>query len=96
MGENKRSVYISTAFIIMIVIGSSLIKHGLDMEKNMTPIYSYTAQKSDNYEVLLKPNTFYTTEKLPAGGYYASNSIKSYLIDLKYNLKGDRKTGCPS
>ena len=92
MRKNKRSIYTITAFLIMIIMGSAFIKQGLDMEKNMTPIYSYTAQKSDNYEVLLKPNTFYTTEKLPAGGYYASNSIKSYLIELRYNFKGDRKT----
>ena len=92
MRKNKKSVYTIIAFLIMIIIGSAFIKQGLDMERNKTPIYSYTVQKSDNYEVLLRPNTFYTTEKLPEGGYYASNSIKSYLIELKYDLKGDRKT----
>lgn len=70
------------------IIGIALIKQGISYGENITPIYSYTAQKSDNYEIILKPNKFYTTPTLPSGGYYASKSINNISINLKYELEG--------
>ncbi len=87
MEKRKRYYIIITS---MIIVGIIFIEFGLNFEKNKTPIYSYTAQKSDHYEVLLKPNVFYETETLPSGGYYTSNSIKSYNINFLYDFKGDR------
>ena len=89
--EKKKKIII-TLIITMIIVGITLIKFGNDIEKNQEPIYSYTAEKSDEYEVLLKPNTFYDTERLPSGGYYVAKSIKEYIINLNYKLKGSKKT----
>ena len=90
--NNNKINYVIIFFIItMIILGVIFIKLGLDFEKGVTSIYSYTAEKSDDYVVLLKPNTFYASETLPSGGYYASQSVKDYIVDFKYEFKGDRK-----
>ena len=88
---NRKSKCIIVVGIIMILLGIYLIKYGIELEKNISPVYSYRAEKNDNYEVLLKPNEFYETQKLPAGGYYASKSIEAYILNLKYDFKGNKK-----
>ncbi len=91
MNNNKKNIYIIILSIIIFLLGIIFIIYGLNFKNDGTKVYSYKAQKSDNYEVLLKPNNFYSTEKLPAGGYYASNSINSYIINLKYDFEGNKK-----
>lgn len=76
----------------MILTGLVFIKVGLDLGENITPVYNYTVQKSDDYKVLLKSNTFYATETLPKGGYYAAKSVDAFIIDFKYDFKGNKKT----
>ena len=89
----KNTDYINIFFVIaMIIIGIILIRLGINVENNVKPIYSYEAQKKDNYEVLLKPNTFYTSEVLPSDCYYVSKSIDSFIINFQYNFEGDNKT----
>ena len=56
------------------------------------PIYSFSSQKNNDYEVLLKPNDFYTNNILPSGGYYASKSVNEFIINFKYDFKGNKKT----
>ena len=80
----------------MILIGSLLIKYGVDLEKNIRPVYSYKIKKDDNYEILLKPNNFYMTKTLPSGGYYVSNSVNSYMIDLQYYFSANKKANIES
>ena len=78
--------------IAMIAIGMIFLVFGLNVGNNVKPIYSYGAQKNDDYEVLLKPNTFYTSEVLPSGCYYASKSIDSFIINFQYDFESDNKT----
>ncbi len=78
--------------IIMFIIGGAFIKLGTTIGKNVTPLYLYKVEKSNNYEVLLKPNNFYTTKTLPSGRYYASQSIDSFIMNFKYNLKSNKKS----
>ena len=75
--------------IIMTILGIYFIKLGLNFEKNIKPIYTFVAEKSSDYEVLLKPNNYYTSETLPSGRYYASKSVKQYTLDFKYHLYGE-------
>ncbi len=75
--------------MIMTILGIYFIKLGLDFEKNIKPIYTFVAEKSSDYEVLLKPNNYYTSETLPSGKYYASKSVKQYTLDFKYHLYGE-------
>ena len=77
---------------IIIIIGSVFIKVGFNFEnKEKSSVYSYTIEKNNDYNVLLKPNIFYEKEKLLSKGYYVSNSIDAYDINLKYKLKGSKK-----
>ena len=55
---------------ICIIIGIIIIIIGMQLGKNINPIYNFTIQKNHDYKVVLKPNTFYETETLPSGGYY--------------------------
>ena len=90
--EHNRIKYTIISIItIMTIIGIIFIKIGLDYEKNISSIYNYEIQKKDDYEVILKPNIFYTTPQLPSGGYYASKSINNFRINFSYNLKADKK-----
>ncbi len=89
---NKNSLIIVVIIIIMITIGCFLIKVGLDIEKFISPIYTYTANKNDSYEVTLKENDFYTEKTLPQERYYASKSIKSFNINFKYDFKANKET----
>ena len=86
---NKKSLVIIV--IIMFTIGCFLIKIGLDIEKIISPIYTYTANKNDSYEVSLKENDFYTEKTLPQERYYVSKSIKSFNINFKYDFKANKE-----
>lgn len=90
--SKKINCIIIVLCIVVITIGVTFIKVGLNYKQTTKPAYSYSAQKSSNYEVLLKPNTFYSEDKLPFGLYYASKSVDEFLIDFKYNFKGNKKT----
>ena len=90
--NNKLKYTIIFIIIIAIIISIAFIEFYIKNKEKSIPIYNYTIKKSDNYELLLKPNDFYTTQTLPAGGYYASNSIKSFAINLKYDFKSDKKS----
>lgn len=88
MKRNKKILPIILISVIIIIIGVIFVILGINSRQNILPIYTYTAQKTSNYKVLLKPNEFYTTETLPSGGYYAAKSVKEYLINLKYDFIG--------
>lgn len=75
----------------MIIIAGIFITLGLNERKNKASLYTYEAQKNDNYEILLKPNDFYLTESLPSGLCYPSKSIKNVNIDFGYIFKTNNK-----
>ena len=75
---------------IFIIVSLIFLKLGLDYK--MPSIYNYNIKKDDNYIVSLKENTFYTTKTLPSGGFYASKSIDSYILNFKYDFKGKINT----
>lgn len=89
--KNRTLVYLS---IIMLIIGIALLKNGLtnDSETISTPYYSYKATKSSDYNVSLKPNTFYDETVLPSGQQYAAPVVDKYNFTLNYNYDGSEKT----
>lgn len=90
--NNKIVTYsIILAIIIILIIGIIFIKLGIDKRKEKIPIYTLLAEKSSNYEILLKPNEFYTAKTLPSGSTYASQSINSIKINFKYNFNENEK-----
>ena len=91
MKNGKKYINIFIITVIMCIIGISCIVYNFYINKNKVSIYNYKIQKSDDYEVLLKPNNFYETKTLKSGSYYASNSINSYIINLKHDFLGDKK-----
>ena len=86
---NYLNLIVILLVVIMTILGIYFIKLVLDFEKNIKPMYTFVAEKSSDYEVLLKPNNYYTSETLPSGRYYASKSVKQYTLDFKYHLYGD-------
>ena len=91
--KNKKIVTYSIILvtIMVLIIGIIFIKLGIDARKEKIPIYILSAEKSSNYEILLKPNEFYTAETLPSGRTYVSQSIKSIKINFKYNFNENKK-----
>ncbi len=87
--KKYKNTFIVTIIMCAIIIFS--IIYNFYFHKNIRCIYNYTAQKSDDYEVLLKPNNFYETEILESGSYYAAKSIDNYIINLKYDFLGNKK-----
>ncbi len=75
----------------MIIIAGIFITLGLNERKNKDSLYTYETQKNNDYEILLKPNDFYSTESLPSGLCYPSKSIKNVNIDFGYIFKTNNK-----
>lgn len=78
--------------LAMLLVGVYCIALAQSLYNNKEIIYSYTIKKSDNYEVLLKPNNFYTSETIPSGSYYASKSIEAFMLDYKYEFYANKDT----
>ena len=91
INKNIRKIIIYYLIISAIVVGIIFIKLGFNIEKNQKSIYQYVVEKQDNYEVLLKPNTFYESKSLPSGLCYASNSIETFTIHFQYHFKAKQK-----
>lgn len=79
------------AIISLIIISSIFLFLGVNVKNNAKPYYSYLVKKSSPYEVSLLPNNFYLENSLPAGRYYASKSIDSFIINFKYSLEGNKQ-----
>ena len=93
MSQNKKINYITSfTLIVMLVMSFVFIKLGFDSKNNIKASYSYFAQKSSPYKVLLLPNDFYLENPLSSKGYYASKSIDSFIINFKYDFKGNKQT----
>ena len=88
---NKKGYIGIIAIVLMIIISIVFIKLGIEVEKNTKSIYQYKIEKNSNYEVVLKANDFYQTEKLPADLCYASQSIDTFAIDFVYKFKGNNR-----
>ncbi len=91
MKNKKFKNVVKVISVVIIIIGILIIKSGYEYKENIVPVYNYSAQKDSNYEVLLNPNTFYESQNLPQGLYYASKSIKSFMINMIYDFKADKK-----
>ena len=88
--EKKRINYFAILIIILFIIGGIFIKLGFDYKEEILPIYYYNIEKTNNYEVVLKPNTFYETQVLGMDGCYASKSINNYRINFNYNFEANK------
>ncbi len=89
--KNKNYPFI-LGIIICIILCIIFFKIALEYEEKNQYLYSYETQKSDNYEVLLKPNKFYTSKSLPKDLYYASKSIDKIILEFKYDFNGSKET----
>ena len=91
MKENIEKIIIIFIVTLMIILGITFIKTGIDIKNSEEPIYIYKCEKKSNYEVLLKENDFYETNKISSGMLYAAQSIDSISINFKYNFKANKK-----
>ncbi len=84
------AIYIISA--ILLILGIVFINLGFNFENKKSPIFNYTASKSIDYNVLLKPNDFYDEPLLPSKRYYAAKSVDSYIVNFEYDFKESKKT----
>ena len=87
--KNKRSKMLTILSIILLVIGILLLSK--DYSKNIQNNNSCVLENKTYYEVTIKPNTYFSSSKIPANNYYVANSIKSIDIYFNYNLKNKNK-----
>ncbi len=73
-------------FTILIII-TFLISLLCFLKSNRKAEREYQINNQTDYEVILKPNIFFTKENLPASDYYVSKAIKDIKINFKYSLK---------
>ena len=88
--EKNKNYLIIFGIVVCIILCITFLKFGLEYKEKSEYIYSYEATKSDNYEALLKPNEFYTSNSLPKGLYYASKSIDKFILEFKYDFNGSK------
>ena len=90
--RNTKDIDYFILFIILICIfvGIFFIIIGFSNRNNENLIYRYTAEKSADYNVILKPNDFYVEKEIQAGKYYASLSVDYYVINFLYLFNGIR------
>ena len=88
--EKNNNHFIIFGIVVCIILCITFLKFGLEYKEKSEYIYSYEATKSDNYEALLKPNEFYTSNSLPKGLYYASKSIDKFILEFKYDFNGSK------
>ena len=89
--EKNNNYLIIFGIVICIILGITFFYIGLKYEEKSEYIYSYEAKKSDNYQALLNPNEFYTSNTLPKGLYYASKSIDKFALEFNYNFNGSKE-----
>ena len=89
--EKNNNYLIIFGIVVCIILGITFFNIGLKYEGKSEYIYSYEAKKSDNYEALLKPNQFYTSNTLPKDLYYASKSIDKFGLEFKYDFNGSKE-----
>ena len=90
--KKNNNHYLILGIIVFIILGITFLKMGLDYKENREYIYSYEAKKSDNYEAVLNPNEFYTSNSLPKDLYYSSKSIDKFALEFKYDFNGSKET----
>ena len=91
--RKKNSNYlIIFGIIVFIILGIIFFRMGLTYKEKSEHIYSYEAKKNDNYEAVLNPNQFYTSNSLPKDLYYSSKSIDKFALEFKYDFNGSKET----
>ena len=80
--KNKKLILLILSIILIMGFFLSII-----YIKNSKKSKLYQFQNKTYYEVTLKPNTYFPTNKIESNNYYLANAIKSVDIYFDYNLK---------
>ncbi len=89
--EKNSNYLIIFGIIVFIILGIIFFRMGLTYKEKSEYIYSYEAKKNDNYEAVLNPNQFYTSNSLPKDLYYSSKSIDKFALEFKYDFNGSKE-----
>ena len=81
------SVAIVLSFLTVFLIYSKVYNPGFEEQK--IPVYSYLSNGSINYDVYLKPNNLYKSNKLEEGKLYISEFVDYIDTNLKYEFNGE-------
>lgn len=77
-------------FVIpVLIVGVIFTVCGIKFKDSKNVFFSYSANKKDNYEIILKDNNLYNENILPQDSYYASKSIKNCILNFVYDFKAN-------
>lgn len=90
MKENTKKIHVLSInntifYTILIIIITTLILLLININVKEKTIYSLSAKKETNYDLILNENSFY--ENIDPKNYYPTSAIKNYKINFIYNLK---------
>ncbi len=85
LNENKNyNVYVTTIFIILLILSIFLIKLALRQDKKL--FIQYNDKKDLGYQVILKENEYYQDTYMEKGNQYIANLIQSIHADFNYHF----------
>lgn len=90
MLKNVRKNIVIASIIFLLIFAVLFLLLGIESNNNATPLYSYTANKKGDYQVLLKENNFYEKQILESDKYYAAKSIDKYLLKFEYDFEAKK------
>ncbi len=88
--QKKRKKILIILSIITLLIGI-LFLEAIYFSKNIQKNNRYKVKNKTYYEVTLKPNIYFSNNKIEADHYYITNSIKTIDIYFNYYLKNKTK-----
>lgn len=101
MRKNIRKLKINNTLRVVLVLVTALISSVLfvllyrevmipTFKEEKVQLYAYTNKSSIDYNVLLKPNSIYSSSSIGEGQYYLTNYVDMLQATFNYEFKGDR------
>ncbi len=91
MQKKRKKIRILIILCIIILLIGILFLEVIYVSKNIQKNSIYNFQNKTYYEVTLKPNSYFSNNKIEANNYYIANSIKTIDIYFNYYLKNKEK-----
>lgn len=85
-------ISIVAAVVMLCALSFLLYKEAKipEIEEKKVTVYSYKHKSSTDYQVLLKPNSLYSSPTLNEGQFYIANYVDQIQNTFNYEFKGDR------
>ena len=91
MQRKRKKIGILIILSIIILLIGILFLEAIYFNRNIQKNNIYKLKDKTYYEVTLKPNIYFSNDKIKANNYYIANSIKTVDIYFNYWLKNKTK-----